>query len=149
MTDKVFDIPKDTEEVTLIKEAPKKQKLTKVKKVIDDTTRESLVEKLKQSRKIKDYEKETTELKNKIIELEKSKEEKVKEDTDSEDKVKKTRIPKFKVIDEPSSSLPSVARQLTPNEPKEHAAVGVSRLGSEATPINKYIYSTFTRPLWK
>jgi hypothetical protein len=148
MKDKVFDIPKDTEEVApikeAVKEAPKKPKTTKAKKVIDDSTRESLVEKLKQSRKIKGYEKENAELKNKITELENAKEDKV-----IEDKPKKVSIPKIKVIDEPSSSHPSVARQLTPNEPKEHAAVGVSGLGSEETPINKYIYSTFTRPLWK
>ena len=134
MTDKVFDIPKDTEGVTLIKEAPKKQKLTKVKKVIDDTTRESLVEKLKQSRKIKDYEKETAELKNKIIELEKSKEEKV-----IEDKPKRVQTPKIKVIDEPVEPMKE------PSPIIKESKVQEIKL---AVP-EKYIYSTFTRPLWK
>jgi len=142
MTDKVFDIPEKTKET---KEEPsvepKKAKLPKAKKVIDDSTRESLVEKLKQSRKIKAYENETTELKNKIAELEKAKEEKVdKEDKVKEEKPKPVRIPKIKVIDEP------VKMEETKIEPK--IIVPAKQEIKLAVP-EKYIYSTFTRPLWK
>jgi hypothetical protein len=141
MTDKVFDIPEKTKEEPPVKEEPKKAKLPKAKKVIDDSTRESLVEKLKQSRKIKAYENETTELKNKIAELEKSKEEKVdKEEKVKEEKPKPVRIPKIKVIDEP------VKMEETKVEPK--IIVPAKQEIKLAVP-EKYIYSTFTRPLWK
>ena len=139
MTDKVFDIPEKTKEDTPVE--PKKAKLPKAKKVIDDSTRESLVEKLKQSRKIKAYENETTELKNKIAELEKSKEEKVdKEEKVKEEKPKPVRIPKIKVVDEP------VKMEETKIEPK--IIVPAKQEIKIAVP-EKYIYSTFTRPLWK
>jgi len=146
MTDKVFDIPEKTKEEPPVKEEPKKAKIPKAKKVIDDSTRESLVEKLKQSRKIKAYENETTELKNKIAELEKSKEEKVdkeekvKEEKVKEEKPKPVRIPKIKVIDEP------VKMEETKIEPK--IIVPAKQEIKLAVP-EKYIYSTFTRPLWK
>jgi hypothetical protein len=141
MTDKVFDIPEKTKEEPPVKEEPKKAKLPKAKKVIDDSTRESLVEKLKQSRKIKAYENETTELKNKIAELEKAKEEKVdKEEKVKEEKPKPVRIPKIKVIDEP------VKMEETKVEPK--IIVPAKQEIKLAVP-EKYIYSTFTRPLWK
>jgi hypothetical protein len=141
MTDKVFDIPEKTKEEPPVKEEPKKAKLPKVKKVIDDSTRESLVEKLKQSRKIKAYENETTELKNKIAELEKSKEEKVdKEEKVKEEKPKPVRIPKIKVIDEPVKM----------DEPKVEPKIIVpAKQEIKLAVPEKYIYSTFTRPLWK
>jgi len=139
MTDKVFDIPEKTKEEPSVE--PKKAKLPKVKKVIDDSTRESLVEKLKQSRKIKAYENETTELKNKIAELEKSKEEKVdKEEKVKEEKPKPVRIPKIKVIDEPVKM----------DEPKVEPKIIVpAKQEIKLAVPEKYIYSTFTRPLWK
>ena len=140
MTDKIFDIPKDAKEEPKNIEEPKKQKVTKAKKVIDDSTRESLVERLKQSRKIREYEKETVDLKNKIIELEKTKEELTNKDKGKEEKPKRVQTPKIKVID-------------SPVEPKEQIDVVADRFGSVKipTPIipERYVYSTFTRPLWK
>lgn len=139
MTDKVFDIPEKTKEDPPVE--PKKAKLPKAKKVIDDSTRESLVEKLKQSRKIKAYENETTELKNKIAELEKAKEDKVdKEYKVKEEKPTPVRTHKIKVIDEPDQIKEIKVEPKTIGPPKQEIKLAVPE---------KYIYSTFTRPLWK
>ena len=138
--DKVREEPKEQpKEIKLEldpveKEEPKKK--PRVKKVVDDSTRELLLDKLKKSRKIKELTHETSELKNKLAKLESEKAESVPIIKYEEPKVKKTITRKVKTIDEPI--------EIKQSPPVENKPILLE------VPIEKpkIIYSTMKIPIW-
>lgn len=119
-------------------EEVKEVKPKRVRKVIDEETRELLLDKLKKSRKIKDLTAETNELKEKLAKLESAKAEPVpiiKE----EPKVKKTITRKVKTIEEPKQKVEEIKR-----EPLvEHKPVLL-----EVPKKQPIVHSTFKMPIW-
>lgn len=111
----------------------------RVRKIVDETTRELLLDKLKKSRKIKELTAEAKELKEKISKLEEKPkvEEKVAEPVPifkEEPKIKRTVKPKIKTIDSPKED------KLVEPYKKEIVEVPVAK--------PKVIYSTMKLPIW-
>lgn len=137
--DKVREEPKvqleaiEKEEVK--SEEVKETKVKRVRKVIDEETRELLLDKLKKSRKIKELVSETNELRSKLEKLESTKVEPVpifKE----EPKVKKTVTRKIKNIEEPIKKQEEVSlKPLVENKLLE-------------VPKQPTIHSTWRQPIW-
>lgn len=138
--DKVREEPKEQpKEIKLELEPVEKEETKKkprVKKVVDDSTRELLLDKLKKSRKIKELTHETSELKNKLAKLESEKAEPVPIIKYDEPKVKKTITRKVKVIEEPFKTQGEV--KIEP------------LLEQKSVPIEKpkIIFSTMKMPIW-
>jgi hypothetical protein len=123
---------------TPINEETKKK--PRVKKVVDDSTRELLLDKLKKSRKIKELTHETSELKNKLAKLESEKAESVPIIKYDEPKVKKTITRKVKTIDEPIQKQDEIKQ----SPPVENKPILLE------VPIEKpkIIFSTMKMPIW-
>jgi hypothetical protein len=118
-------------------EEVKEVKVKRVRKVIDNETRELLIDKLKKSRKIKELTAESNELKEKLAKLETVKVEPVpifKE----EPKIKKTITRKVKNIEEVIKKKEEVSLKPLVEPVKVHLEV----------PKQPIIHSTWRRPIW-
>jgi hypothetical protein len=141
--DKVREEPKVSEKKEEIQldavekaEVKTEVKPKRVRKVIDEETRELLLDKLKKSRKIKDLTAETTELKEKLAKLESAKAEPVPMVKYDESKVKKTITRKIKTIEEPIQKKEEVSlKPLVENKLLE-------------VPKQPTIHSTWRKPIW-
>ena len=142
MVDEIFEIPKETPielEETKETDEPKQieepKRKPRVKKIVDDTTRELLLDKLKKSRKIKELTTETNELKEKLSKLE-SKEVAPVPIIKEEPKVKKTITRKIKTIDEPIQKQNEIpVKPIVENKLLE-------------VPKQPTIHSTWQKPIW-
>ena len=122
-------------------EEVKETKVKRVRKVIDEETRELLLDKLKKSRKIKDLTTETNELKQKLAKLESEKVEPVPI-IKQEPVVKKTVTRKIKTIDEPIQKKQESSLKPLVEPVKVHLE------GPKVEIPKKIVHSTFKQPIW-
>ena len=112
-------------------EEVKDVKVKRVRKVIDNETRELLLDKLKKSRKIKELTAESNELKAKLEKLESV------PIVKQEPVVKKTITRKIKTIEEPIKKMEEIKRVPLVESVKVHLEVP-----------KKVVHSTYRQPIW-